>query len=315
MASREQAGLESGLSEAVSDTGVFVIQNPAAGPRHPRRLRRLVEAELAARGVRYEYIYTEEPGHGEDLVARALEHGYRRIMVAGGDGTIREAVFAISGKDAALALLPVGTGNQLAANLGIPKSLRQSIHVALNGRVRKIDLGVVNGRPFASITGAGFDAAIVRPEPRVKRRFGYLAYVHAAALSAFSPKPATFHITVDGEEITVRGIGVEVVNMPGLTAPGLVRPVPLVPDGRMDDGMLDGCVLAAESTLGFVSAVGGILTRRFDQSHRLLCFSGREIVVDAHPPLPTQADGEPLGTTPFEAKVWPEALSVLVPAR
>ncbi len=139
--------------------------------------------------------------------------------------------------------------------------------------------------------------------------------MHAATLATFSPKPSTLRISIDGEDLVARGIGVEVANMPGLTAPGLRRPVTIVPNAQMDDGRLDGCLLAAETTRDCLSALGSIVTRRYGRSPRLRYFSGREIIVEADPALPAQADGDQVGLTPFVAKVWPGALNVMVPAR
>ncbi len=293
---------------------LFVIQNPVAGTRRPERLHRRLQNELAARDVDFAHAYTRERGHGSELVRQALEAGFRRILVAGGDGTIREAVSAVAGSHAALALLPVGTGNQLAANLGIPRSVRGCVSVALDGRVRDIDLGLIDGRPFAAIAGAGFDARVVQPDSRIKRRVGYLAYVHAATAAVFAPRLASFRVGVDGMEITGRGIGVMVMNMPGLTAPGLRRPVTIVPGGHMDDGKLDGLIIITSTRWECFSALGAILRQRQTSSALFEYFSGREIQVDADPPMPVQADGELFGETPFRVKVWPGALRVLVPA-
>lgn len=299
--------------EARPATELFVIQNPAAGMRRPERLRRRLEAALDRRGVRYEHAYTAEPGHAGELARQALTDGFTRVLVAGGDGTVLETVSAMAGRDAALAVLPVGTGNQLAANLGIPRSLKRSVDIALSGRPRVIDLGLIDGRPFSCIAGAGFDAAVVRPAPDAKRRFGYLAYVHAALGAMSSPETAEFRIRIDGEELCGRGIGVEITNMPGLTAPGLPGALPIVPEGGMDDGLLDGCLLAVETAVDCVKALGSIITRRFDRDGTLVYFKGREIEVEADPPLRVQADGDRLGLTPFVARVWPGALTVLVP--
>ena len=299
----------------ISERRLFIIHNPVAGSKHPERLRRRVEAVLAKRQVEFEYAYTESRGHAADLARDALESGYDRIVAAGGDGTVLEVVSALVDSDAALALLPVGTGNQLAANMRLPKGVARSIEVALNGGFRKIDVGMLDGQPFTCIAGAGFDADVVRPDSSLKRRVGYLAYVHAAAAAAFSPKPSDLRIVVDGEETACRGIGVEVANMPGLTAPFLPRPVDLVPDGKPDDGLLDVCVLAVETTIDFVSAITSIMTGRLARDPRLQYFRGREITVDADPPLTVQIDGERLGsTTPFVATVKPGALNLLVPA-
>jgi YegS/Rv2252/BmrU family lipid kinase len=298
----------------ISKRRLFFIHNPVAGAKHPERLRRRVETALAKRQVEFEYAYTERQGHAADLAHDALESGYDRIVAAGGDGTVLEVVSALVDSDAELALLPVGTGNQLAANMRLPKGVARSIEVALNGGRKKIDVGMIEGQPFTCIAGAGFDADVVRPNSALKRRVGYLAYVHAAAASAFSPKPSDFRLEVDGEEILCRGIGVEVANMPGLTAPMLRRPVDLVPDGKPDDGLLDVCVLAVETTLDFVSAMTSIMTGRTERDPRLQYYRGREIRVEADPPLTVQIDGERLGsTTPFVATVRPGALNLVVP--
>jgi YegS/Rv2252/BmrU family lipid kinase len=294
--------------------GLFIIHNPAAGPTQAERLQRRVETALDARQVSFEYARTEAPGHARELAAAALAEGYSRVLVAGGDGTVLEAVSALVDSDSALALLPVGTGNQLAANLGVPKSLRAALDVALAGKVRQIDVGMMDGQPFTIIAGAGFDAEVVRPRSEIKKRLGYLAYIHAATAAAIAPRPSSLRITVDGEEHITSGIGVEVANMPGLTAPMLRRPVGLVPDGRPDDGLLDVCVLAVETTFDFLSAMSSIIARRYGRNPRLRYFRGREVVVEADPPLPVQIDGERLDrTTPFEAKIRPRALNVVVP--
>jgi len=293
---------------------LFFIHNPVAGAKHPERLRRRVEAALVKRQVEFEYAYTERQGHAADLARTALEKGFDRIVVAGGDGTVLEVVSALVDSDAELALLPVGTGNQLAANMRLPKGVPRSIEVALNGGRKKIDVGMLDGQPFTCIAGAGFDADVVRPDSALKRRVGYLAYVHAAAASAFSPKPSDIHLEVDGEEIVCRGIGVEVANMPGLTAPMLRHPVDLVPDGKPDDGLLDVCVLAVETTVEFVTAVTSIVTGRLEKDPRLQYFRGREVKVEADPPLAVQIDGEIIdSTTPFTATVRPGALNLVVP--
>jgi len=299
---------------ATEKARLFVIHNPAAGSRHPERLRRRVEALLAQRQIDFGYAYTESGGHAEELAGEALADGYTRFLAAGGDGTVLEVVSALVDTEASLALLPVGTGNQLAANMRLPKGISRSIDVALNGRVRKIDVGMIDGRPFTCIAGAGFDADVVRPDSSIKRRLGYLAYVYAAAAAAFSPKPSSLRITVDGHEVTCAGIGIEVANMPGLTAPLLRRPVDLIPDGKPDDGLLDVCVLAVETTFDFISAITSIITGRMARDRRLRYYRGREVRVEADPPLTVQIDGERLSsTTPFVATVRPGALRLVVP--
>jgi diacylglycerol kinase family enzyme len=165
------------------------------------------------------------------------------------------------------------------------------------------------------MAGAGFDAEVVRPGWRAKRRLGYLAYLYAAARTLISPPRADLRVVIDGLEIRCRGMGVEVANMPGLSAPGFPRPVRVVPGGRLDDGRLDVCILGFESRTDLVRALVSILTGRAGRDPRLRYHRGREIRVETRPALQVQADGERFGITPFTAVVQHGALSVVVPDR
>ncbi len=225
-----------------------------------------------------------------------------------------EVVGAVLESEAELALLPIGTGNQLAANLGIPRRLSRAIDVAVDGRVRRIDVGLVNEQPFVVIAGAGYDAQVVSPEPRLKRRIGYLAYVYAATRAALAPRVAEIRVRVDGRELIERGVGIEVTNMPGLAAPGLRRPVRIVPEGDPQDGRLEVCVWAVQTRRDVLSVLLAILTGRLRANPRLRYLQGTTISVETDPPLPLQADGEQLGTTPFQVRVRHRALNVVVPA-
>lgn len=292
---------------------LYVIQNPAAGTGSARWLSRRIGKALEARGVSHRLAYTREPGHAEQLARGALRDGYGRILVAGGDGTVLEVVSAMAGTDAVLALLPVGTGNQLAANLRVPRRLGRAIEVAVSGCVRKIDVGMIDGRPFTCIAGAGLDAEIVRPGPNVKRWIGYLAYLYSGFRAALSPPRAVLKIQADGRTFEYRGVGIEVANMPGISGPGLPQPVRLIPKGQLDDGELEICVLAFEGRLDLFRALLSILLGRPERDPRLKYHRVREVRVETDPPLAVQVDGERIGVTPFHATVRPGALNVVVP--
>ncbi|MEE8520459.1 MAG: diacylglycerol kinase family protein [Gemmatimonadota bacterium] len=299
--------------DAAPGSKVYVIQNPAAGGRHPERLRRIIGTTLEARGVSYQFAYTEAPGHAEELAAAAVASGFPRVLVAGGDGTVMEAVASIADTDTVLGLIPTGTGNQLAANLGVPSRIARAVSVAATARPRRIDVGMINGRPFTCMAGAGFDTALISPDARLKQRLGYLAYVYAAVEAGLSPQVASLEITLDGESFIERGVGLEVANLPGLRLPGLPWPINIIRDGSIDDGLLDICILGADSTLSLISVVASFMTGRPHRNPRIRYLRGREVRVEADPPLAVQADGELFGMTPFTASVRKRALAVAVP--
>ncbi len=263
--------------------------------------------------MEYDHQFTHSPGHAEELAKRALEAGCKRILVAGGDGTVMEAVAALAETDAVLGLVPVGTGNQLAANLRIPSKIEAAVVVAATGEARRIDVGMIDGRPFTCMAGAGFDTAVINPDPRLKRYFGYLSYVIAAIAETLAPTAADIVITIDGVKKNYRGIGIEIANMPGLRPPGSPWPINLVNDGRFDDGMLDICILGATSMVTTISVLLSFIMQRADRNPHIHYLKGREIKIESDPPLPVQADGELFGATPFSVSIRPRALSVAVP--
>ena len=283
------------------------------GGKHPERLRRRIEAALDSRRIPYEFAYTRARGHAAQLAGAAVKSGCTRVLVAGGDGTVMEAVSALADSDTVLGLIPVGTGNQLAANLRIPARVSPAVDVAVGGEARRIDVGMIDGRPFTCMAGAGFDTAVVNPDPRLKRAVGYLGYVIAAVKATLRPKTARIRLTLDGDRMELRGVGVEVANLPGLRPPGAPWPVRIIKHGAMDDGQLDVCVLAAESTLQLIGVLMSFLTLRPERNSRIRYYRAREITVDADPILPVQADGELFGNTPFTVRVRPRALAVAVP--
>src|ERR1700685_2366708 len=120
--------------------------------------------------------------HAPDCARRAVKHGADLIFVWGGDGTVQRCVDALAGTGAALAVLPAGTANLLAANLGIPRDLEAAVHAGLHAQRRALDTGTVNGEHFAVMAGAGFDAAMIAGAgSRLKAWLGRGAYLYAAA--------------------------------------------------------------------------------------------------------------------------------------
>ncbi len=296
----------------------FIILNPAAGSEDAARLRRLVGGAFAARGAPFDLAATEHPGHATELAREAVALGYRAVCVVGGDGTLAEAATAVGGSDVPLAIIPRGTANQLAANLGLPVEMEAAVDVAVAGTPVPFDLGQVNGRAFALVTGAGYDAAVMSAATRpLKERWGFAAYLYAAAKEALSAAPVPFRITRDGETIEVRAITVMIANVGALFASFLPFGFSLAPEPDLSwrDGLLDVLVLAPRSAPEFAGVLWSAARRRFEGGGRMLHFQAREITVEADPPVPMQVDGDPAGTTPLAASVVPGGLRILVPPR
>lgn len=293
---------------------VLVIQNPAAGARHPERLRDRIAAELARRGYRAEVCGTTGAGAARALAARAVDEGIRRVVVAGGDGTISEAAGALLGSEAILGVIPCGTGNQLAYHLDLPLALQPALSTALGDSLRTIDVGWLGGRAFAVMAGAGIDAAaIAGAERRVKRWVGKMAYVASGLWAAVHLPRARLTVRVDGEEWTGEGIGVMVANVPRLRVPLLRGGLVVAPEASAEDGVLDCRVLAVTGAGGLAREAWRGLRGGRGGEGELPYLRGRSVEVEADPPLPVQADGDLAGSTPFRAAVRAGALCVAAP--
>ncbi len=291
----------------------LIISNPAAaraaGPALKRAIGRLERA-----GVRAEVARTAAPGDGERLAREAVAAGADLVIAHGGDGTAMDVAGAMVGTGRPLGLLPAGTGNLLAGNLGIRRSWRAASDVIARGACRAIDLGRITtasgSRVFAVAAGAGFDAELMRrTEARHKRAFGMVAYVVKAMDLARAITRASVRIECGDFVHEGRAALVLIANC-GELIPGLL---PIHPDIRPDDGVFDVAILDADSFPGAARLVWFLLLRRPHYVPGITRLRADRVTLTADPPFPAQADGEPAGVTPMTVEVLPGALHVLAP--
>lgn len=307
------------LAGAVTPYGdrTFIIINPQAGQDPPSRLRRLLGGAFAARGVSFDIVETQRPGHATDLARMAAERGYRAVCIVGGDGTLAEVAAGLAGSDVPLAIIPRGTANQVAHNLHIPVELEAAVEVAVNGVATPLDLGRINGKAFALIAGAGYDAAVMAAATRpLKERWGFGAYVYAAIKQAVTATPVDFTIVADGKEIRVRAVTVMIANMGELFADFIPFGLPLAPETTRSwqDGLLDVLIVAPRNLPEFAAVLWRAARRQFTGDNRLIHLQAREVSIHSDPPIAVQVDGDACSTTPVYAYVQHCGLQVIVPA-
>ncbi len=291
----------------------LLVTNPAAARAHERRLRAAV-ARLERGGVRAEVARTAAAGDGERLAREAVAQGADLVIAHGGDGTAMDVAAALVGTGRPLGLLPAGTGNLLAGNLGIRRSWRAASDVIAGGACRVIDLGrlttAAGSRVFAVAAGAGFDAELMRrTEARHKRAFGMVAYVARALDLARAITRSTVRIEC-GDFCHEGPAALVLIANCGEIVPGLL---PIHPDIRPDDGVFDVAVLDASTFPGAARLVWFLLLRRPHYVPGITLLRADRVTLTAEPPFPVQADGEAAGTTPMTVEVLPRALHVLAP--
>jgi YegS/Rv2252/BmrU family lipid kinase len=251
----------------------------------------------------------EDPGQGQ--ARAAAEAGVDVVLACGGDGTVTAAAAGLAGTVTPLAVIPLGTGNLLARNLGLPVDLGEALTVALTGRSRRLDAGRANGSLFLTMAGLGLDAKMLAgaSEP-VKKRFGWAAYV-AAALRHLRDRPMRVRLRTDtGPQVRRRASGVIVGNVGALQGG-----VPLLPDAQPDDGLLDVVVLTARSWGSWLAVVLHVLLRRSEATDRVLRRTFAELRIDLDRPHLWELDGEVMGRTrQLVINIQPGALTVRVPS-
>jgi diacylglycerol kinase (ATP) len=295
-----------------------LIYNPTAGPRDVHRALEHVCSFLGRRGWSIELQVTEKPGDALALARAAAQAGCDVAIAAGGDGTVNELVNGLVGTQTALGVLPVGTGNLWAKQLGVPTytltnplRLYEAAAGLANGTTHLVDVGQVNNRCFLCWAGIGLDAQVtteLEPRPRHTKRLGALPYAIAAITVARDFQGVRTRVSLDGRIVRGRTLLVLASNIQQYA--GVFH---VAREARMDDGLLDVFVFKG---LGFPYAVGHllkILSQRCLQDPRINHQQARHIEVRTEWATPVQVDGDPIGTTPVTLKAVPLGLRVRVP--
>ena len=244
-------------------------------------------------------------------VRRALKLGADLVFVWGGDGMVQRCIDAAAGSSATIAILPAGTANLLATNLGIPKDVEQAVAIGLSGSARSLDVGVLNDERFAVMAGAGFDARIMGGvDKAAKERFGRLAYFRSGA-SAMRTGRCRMKIKVDGKPWFDGKASCVLFGNVG-TATGGLR---IFPDARPDDGVLEIGVVTAHRASEWLRVFTRIVSHHPDKSPMVHLTHGRKFSVRLDRPLPFELDGGARKKVrKLRVRVEPGAVRVCVPA-
>jgi YegS/Rv2252/BmrU family lipid kinase len=232
----------------------------------------------------------EDPGRGQ--AQAAVSAGADLVLACGGDGTVTACAAGVTGTGVPLAIIPMGTGNLLARNVGLPMSLDEALAVALGSVQQPVDAGRVNGTLFVVMAGLGLGAQMLdgASEP-LKKRLGWLAYALSAARH-LGDRPMRVTVSADGGRRRRMRASMLIVGNVGWLRGGL----PLLPDARPDDGMLDAVVLTAHGLAGWLATAAAIALRRpaRDQIYRVQ-FTELQVTLDQEQPW--ELDGEVMGST------------------
>lgn len=292
----------------------ILISNPKTGRYASRRLRPIQEtlSQLRSLGLNVELKLTTRPHEATELAARAARNGSSDVIVAGGDGTINEAIQGVAGTKARLAIIPRGTANVLARELGLPLDEEQAAVVAARGKSRRIHLGLAIdettgvSRHFALMAGIGLDASIVRRvQPSLKKRIGKGAFWVSGLshLATWSPHP--FTLEIDGREYaaTFAAIG---------KGPRYGGDLAITPGARLDQPEFEVCMINTSSRIRYLRLLSHALREGMPRDKAEVQFVKTTKIL-ARGDAPVQIDGELIGGLPMRFEIAPESLEVIVP--
>jgi YegS/Rv2252/BmrU family lipid kinase len=283
-------------------------------------------AALEAEGLTLaEAIPLREPQRLPEVVEGLLNQGVRLLWVGSGDGSLGALVPALLRHGACLGVLPLGTANDFARSLGIPRKLEEACRALSRGQVARVDVARAGDRYFLNAASVGLTVAVARHlDPTLKRRLGALAYPVAATRALFSHRPFRVTLTVDGRRHELVALQA-VVGNGRLHGGGNV----IAPEAALDDAMLDLYVIRADTSpvrtyprprgerlrdAVRLLRLAPLLRRgRHTQDAQTDHLRARSVVLETSPVQEVNADGELIGVSPMTFEVVPRALSVLVP--
>jgi YegS/Rv2252/BmrU family lipid kinase len=291
---------------------VAVIINPISGaggrPDVARRRAELAASLIESRRLDAEVFVTERRGHARELAASALRRGVMLFIAWGGDGTVNEVASALVYSEASLAIVPSGSGNGLARELGIPLDPSGAFKTAFEGHTRLIDAGELDGRLFFNVAGFGLDARVAHrfAESGLKRR-GFARYLELAAREALTFKAVEHVVTIDAVSTRVKPLIIAIANGRQYGNGALIAP-----QACIDDGKLDVVVVNDRSVWSALGQMRRLFSGALAQVPGVSMTSGITVKIASATALEYHVDGEPhIGGATVEARVRPAALRVL----
>jgi YegS/Rv2252/BmrU family lipid kinase len=290
------------------DVRIKVIINPAAGKADP--ILSVLNDVFGPAGIDWDVAITHECGDGVTAARAAAGEGYDLIGAYGGDGTVSEVVSGLAEGGPPILLLPGGTGNVLAGEIGIPLGLAEAAALALGdaGEVRRVDVGRSGERLFVLRLTTGFEADMVSATTKeMKDSFGWFAYTLAGLQTISDATMTTYSMTIDGKAVECEGLAAVVANSAGTGVPGLR----IADDVDVSDGLLDVFVLKRADLPGLIGSAADAVQGK--QPRIMSRWRGKSIRVETALPQAVIADGEDAGHTPVDVTVLPGAVGILVP--
>lgn len=287
---------------------ILFIVNPTSGTKEKSAALALATKVLAGRyDLRIQY--TTHRGHARQLAAEAVSEGISTVVAVGGDGTVNEVASALIHTDTALGIIPVGSGNGLARDLGLVPPLHlQAIEAIKTHKTKLIDYGIVNGQPFFCTCGFGFDATVSR-EFSQKGKRGFFKYLYLTVREFFRYHSQTCEITHDGQTVTREAFMINCANIRQFGFNAYIAP-----HADFTDGLMNVTILKPFGLWGAVRLAWRLFLRKIDRISLAETFTCEALKLTLPPGAPFHYDGDPVQLeNPVDIRIIRQGLKVIFP--
>lgn len=288
-----------------------VILNPVSGPTRTRGAEwDWIQSDAEQAGWQTDVVTSEAPGDIERLAKEAVQRGIRRLVVVGGDGSINEAVQSLVGTEVELGIVPAGTSNILANEMGVPDDFREAARLAFTGRALAIDVGKANDRYFTLMLGIGYDVSTIDAMwPQFKRLMGQAAYTLAGFQSFLQHRAVRMRVEIDGRRMR-RLVYFLVIANTRLYGNANTT---IAEHADVRDGLFDVVVIRARAWYHVVFSMARIIGRIKSPFEKVETIRGREVTIRSARKVKYQLDGDPAGNLPVRVTMLPHALRIVAP--
>ncbi|WP_430884503.1 diacylglycerol/lipid kinase family protein [Fusibacter sp. JL216-2] len=287
---------------------ILFIVNPAAGNGQAKKVLPLIHDQCDGEKLTYDIKVSNRENQITDLVKQSIEKKqYTDLVAVGGDGTIIECINAIVGVNIRLGLIPMGTGNDLARSLDIPKEPEKALRKILKGRLKKVDLGSVNGVIFINSAGVGIDGKIIYDTGKIKKLIpGGSAYTLSTIKSIFAFQPFKVRLTLDGLEVERDAYLIAIGN--GQYFGGGMK---ITPKAKLDSGVFQICLVRKLPRRKFLRVFPKVYKGQHETEPEVETFTCRTIKIDTfNRDLHVSADGNLVSMTPATINMYHEKIEI-----
>ncbi|MCC8089289.1 MAG: diacylglycerol kinase family lipid kinase [Rikenellaceae bacterium] len=305
----------------------FAIVNPVAGDRKGLLDWPLISKLLRDSKIPFDFAFTEKKYHAIELAVEAINNGYKKIIVVGGDGTIHEVINGvyiqknISASRITIAVIAVGTGNDWIRMFGIPRKYTEAIKAIVEGHTFLQDVGLVSyyksnfphQRYMANVAGVGFDAYVNKKYNRLKDegKRGKWLYIWSTLKSVLRYSSTDVKLYIDGKKILGAPVYSAAIGIGKYNGGGMLQN----PEAIADDGLFDVTIIRNISRIRVFANVKTLYNGKIYKVPKVSFYRGRKIRIESSPEIAIEIDGEALGYSPFEFEIIEKGINVIVAER